>query len=562
MATSSSPIRTRTSISSSSSINFPSSTSTASFSPLPTPAPRQDRSDRPSQLYRAYAVPVEEVRDRQVILPNNANYVSRSSIDKGKGKAVDSEGTSTSHKKEKKKRGTSGSRRSKRGLDLGLVEGWQDAKRTLQKRLPMAEGYPSCNYVGNGILSCYPESNTTIVEGTYSKFIWNAQFPTFIGAGDVDIYLYNANTEEIATSWLGVQNARGMIGITPDDEWWPQESAQEWFNSDRNQTIPYYFIVVDGDSELTGGETRQSTFTVIQTAPPSSLSSTLAILTASSLSSVSSISAASASASLSSLSSELSASSVSASSASRSTTTRSDGSLQPSEDGSGGGPAIPKWAIAIIVILGFFALVGGAFAIFFCLGRARKRRRQNEAMLAARGGAGGTDTEREALSGAGEGGVGGAGTGTEDGFSNSNASREPILGSSPTNSGGGFSSLAPAMVGAGAGGAALGAIAGRKEEGDSEDEKQGGLDRNEAARMAEAFRAALRRPEFPHHESSGESGGGVMPTSREDPGIEGEGTSPGEEGEEGRGRELIEEELRSEGMSMRDVAGGGGKKWG
>jgi hypothetical protein len=177
---------------------------------------------------------------------------------------------------------------------------------------------PSCNYVGNGILSCYPESNTTIVQGNYSKFIWNAQFPTFIVSfssfnelsketfeltflsflgcwvssskdcnitsargtdqvflrsffSDVDIYLYNANTEEIATSWLGVQNARGMIGITPDDEWWPEETASEWFNSNENRTIPYYFIVVDGGSQLTGGETHQSTFTVIREFPSSSL---------------------------------------------------------------------------------------------------------------------------------------------------------------------------------------------------------------------------------------------------------------------------------------------------
>jgi len=123
--------------------------------------------------------------------------------------------------------------------------------------------------------------------------------------------------------------------------------------------------------------------------------------------------------------------------------------------------------------------------------------------------------------------------------------------------------ITPAVIGGGAGGAALGALAagaGKKDEEKEEEER--GLDRNDAARMAEAFRAALRRPEFPHNtgtESSGESQALTGGTN-----LEGGGTSGGEgEGEDpGRGRELIEEELRSEGKSMRDVEGGGGKRWG
>ena len=92
-----------------------------------------------------------------------------------------------------------------------------------------------------------------------SKLTRRSQFRS-----DVDIYLYNANTEDIATSWRGVQNARGMIGIVPDEEWWPEQSASEWFNRESNVTIPYFFVIVDGGDELTGGETHQSTFTVIR----------------------------------------------------------------------------------------------------------------------------------------------------------------------------------------------------------------------------------------------------------------------------------------------------------
>ncbi|GAA5984035.1 hypothetical protein JCM5350_004999 [Sporobolomyces pararoseus] len=525
--------------------------------PLPTRAPLQDRSNTHQELYRAYAIPVRGIAgDRQVINDSNnpevaADLISQSfvSLGKGKGKAVetDDNGYSETGKRRRNsgslRRRTSNRRRTAvGGLDLGLVSGFQEARRSLEKRLPMAEGYPSCNYVGNGILSCYPESNTTIVQGEYSKFIWNAQFPTFIGAGEVDIYLYNANTEEVATSWLGVQNARGMIGITPDEEWWPQESATEWFNNqNRNQSIPYYFVIVDGGSQLTGGETHQSTFTVIQTAPPTSLSSTLAILTASSLSSVSSVSAASAS-SASSLASQLSQSSLFSSSSSNSASsprsTNSNGELQPSNNDGGGGPAIPKWAIAIIVILGFFALVAGAFAIYFCLGRARRRRRLQEA------------TENNVSS-------------------NPNGSREPILGGGGSSAAGSPTSFAPALLGAGTGGAVLGAATagGKEKEGaeEEEEEKANGLDRNDAARMAEAFRAALRRPEFPHNgqgtESSGESGGLLSGGGSNGNNLE-ESSKDVEEGTPEGGRELIEEELRSEGMSMRDVEGGGGKRWG
>lgn len=92
-----------------------------------------------------------------------------------------------------------------------------------------------------------------------------------LSRSDVDIYLYNANTEDIATTWRGVQNARGMIGIVPDEEWWPEQSASEWFNRESNVTIPYFFVIVDGGDELTGGETHQSTFTVIRKCLLSSL---------------------------------------------------------------------------------------------------------------------------------------------------------------------------------------------------------------------------------------------------------------------------------------------------
>lgn len=41
---------------------------------------------------------------------------------------------------------------------------------------------PVCNNVGNSILSCFPQAGSNLVEGVWSKMIWNNNYPTFIGS--------------------------------------------------------------------------------------------------------------------------------------------------------------------------------------------------------------------------------------------------------------------------------------------------------------------------------------------------------------------------------------------
>ncbi|BGP35841.1 hypothetical protein JCM10296v2_007693 [Rhodotorula toruloides] len=382
--------------------------------------------------------------------------------------------------------------------------------------------------------------------------------PSFINRQYVDVYLYNADTQDIATSWKNESNARGMIGIVPSDPWWPEpQSAQSWFGSNaQNRTTLYFFVVVPAGQQLTGGEVHGATFRAIQTAAPSSLSSSLAALTASSVSSVSSASAASASSSLSALSASSASASALASRNSSSTgssdpsgTSRS-GSLQ---NESSSGPAIPRYAIALIVILGFLALVGGAIALYL-LGRARRRRREREAALAA--------------------GVAGAGAGasrsgdfvSEDDFTH--GSQDPILGAGgargSASSGRPRTSSSVAGAGAGAaGGLATGAAAVSL----MSERDESMLSHSDAARMAEAFRAALRRPDFPAPgpEADGavaaglaaaRPGAGPSPT-----GAAGGDDSNGSGEGNGVGRGLLEDELRGEGKSMRQVEGRG-KGWG
>jgi len=209
---------------------FHSFDSHGSPSPSITPGPLPDLSIQHKQLHYAYAVPVERLYEEPRLHNNGNSTVSSSSSiisDRLEGTRVDGEaigynrpsGEGRSWKGKEREwvnrsEDGNGSRlakkgsRRRRGLPLGLVGDMEDARRSLEKRLPMAEGCellssflplssaspcyeceltlfstrpdPSCNLVGNGVLSCFPESDTTIVQSEYSKFIWNANFPTFI----------------------------------------------------------------------------------------------------------------------------------------------------------------------------------------------------------------------------------------------------------------------------------------------------------------------------------------------------------------------------------------------
>ncbi|KAJ9097297.1 hypothetical protein QFC21_004966 [Naganishia friedmannii] len=228
---------------------------------------------------------------------------------------------------------------------------------------PVAKGYPSCDNVGNTVLSCFPLDNTTLVQGTYSRFIWNANYPTFIAANAVDAYLFHADSMQVAKTWTGMPNDQGMCAILPDDNWWSNRSEATELPVGRNRTWGYYFVVVPTGDRLTGGEVHQNTFSAIQTAPPRSV-----------LASLSSASAASATlAALSTSSSRASSSSTNASTAARSDPS---GSLQNGSASPGSG--FPKWAIAVIVILGVLlalTLLGIAIVL---LRRRSKRQEQRQ----------------------------------------------------------------------------------------------------------------------------------------------------------------------------------------
>lgn len=251
---------------------------------------------------------------------------------------------------------------------------------------------------------------------------------------------------------------------------------------------------------------------VSETAPPATLLASIASA---------SLSSASVASSLSSLTAHPSSTSIPTSSTPSSTGTT--GTLQPSSSSSSG-LSIPGWAIALIVILGVFALVAGIVLSYFCIGGIRRRRNRDD--LGESGGAG--RRGRESVSG-------------------SQGSQEPMLASAttannvekkndPLNSNNSNNSNNP-------------------------------INHDSALLMAEAYRSELRKPTFvqtpTRHSSTGAAieGSTTGSTDYSPHGSESSGPILDRKSSGGMmGREIMNDSLAEEGQKISNV--GGGKRWG
>ncbi|PWN89221.1 hypothetical protein FA10DRAFT_138582 [Acaromyces ingoldii] len=401
--------------------------------------------------------------------------------------------------------------------------------RLLTKRQTEAE--QQC-FVGNEKLSCYPTANTRVDQGTWSKLIWNSNYPEFTNNGGyVDVYLFHQDSDQVATSWTSIDNGQGRLSFNPGDSWWQGREPADNFNG-TDIAWPFYFVITYAGAGLSGTTHRLSTWFAVQTALPvavaeSRSSASVAASLSSAAASASAASAASATMTGSDLSS-LSASEAAASSSfaaslssalvsslqsqglsgtqtlqGTATTTLDDGrvitatatgqangQLPAGSNGEEGG--LPAYAIALIVVFGFLALVAALVGAYFLMAAARRRRERG-----GQGSHAGSDTPMMA---------GVAGGGSDEG--DDDMMRE---------------------VGVAGAGAAAGAAASRGREADTP------FSSNEASRMAEAFRAALRRPQF--------FGGGSGTSAQQD-----EGTSPGNDSSGSGGNQSSP----GEGLSARD----------
>ncbi|KAG8913959.1 hypothetical protein FRC01_004294 [Tulasnella sp. 417] len=198
----------------------------------------------------------------------------------------------------------------------------------------------------------------------------NTNIPEFIGLpGQVDVYLYHADSGQLVQSWPGLYNVQGEINVVANDSFWDYRMSK-W---QPGQTIPYtyYFVIVKAGTPLTGGEPKQATWTAVQTAFAESV-----YASSSSAASVSSVSMASWLSALGPTSASIISASMSRASASALATSGPSGAgLQGSGEGDNNG-GFPAWAIALLVILGFLAFLSMAGLGYVLIRNWRRKHRR------------------------------------------------------------------------------------------------------------------------------------------------------------------------------------------
>lgn len=255
-----------------------------------------------------------------------------------------------------------------------MAESWDEGKeRSLVARQVIVDqpaidnALRDCQvFSGNDVISCYPTSGVHVPQHDWATFVWNSRRPELTQINLVDIYLFRGDSRREVLSFKNQpnpQNQAGWIRAQVDDRWFGEDGL-EW--SGGNKSYPFYWVIIRSDKTLDGNEIPQSIFTAVQTTVADSVAASSSSAAAASSSSAASASAAS----LSSLSA-LSSSVVTTINGTPTTYwTNPSGNVQPFNNGN---DPFPRWAIAVIVVLGFFAIAATCILIFFIIRRIRRR---------------------------------------------------------------------------------------------------------------------------------------------------------------------------------------------
>ncbi|KAH7885079.1 hypothetical protein F5I97DRAFT_1811046 [Phlebopus sp. FC_14] len=231
----------------------------------------------------------------------------------------------------------------------------------------VAEAKYNCQiYANNNNVTCFPDANDQVLQHQWAAVVWNSKRPQIDQYNLVNLYLFNADTQQPLFTITNVTNPTGTAGqynLPVNDSWFGEEGLS-W--NGQNLSYPFYWIVTNQNG-LDGSQTTNPTFYAIQTTYADSVASSMSSASLSSLSAQSTLSAMSVMSSLSSQSTASASESASASSSNSS----SSGSIQQSQ----GNSAFPHWAIAVIVVLGFLAIVAGGALIWLIMRRLRRRER-------------------------------------------------------------------------------------------------------------------------------------------------------------------------------------------
>ena len=331
---------------------------------------------------------------------------------------------------------------------------------------------------------CPVYQTTDSLTSCFSFILGNTQYTLFFsndGDGMVDLYLRNADSDQVKGIWTATRQS-GALKLLVNDTWWDNRAVDLWTGQPRNWT--FYWVIVPSGTVLNGGEVHQPTFTVVQTALPNyAISSSSASMESASMNSASR-----------SLASEDAAASLSK-------------ALQNNPTQSNGGNDFPAWAIALVVVLGVVTLTCILSLVFVLQRYLRRKQRMDDRRNSM-----GSDSPMMATAAADP-----SSPITHESSYTGHQAALPTLVRSPPSIHHDISSV--------------------HSKGTAADPM---ISTNEAAYMADAFRKALRRPDFTD-------------------GPQEEGESPENNGVQTE-QQLLKSELAGEGRDIRSVGSERGVK--
>ncbi|KAF8158561.1 hypothetical protein B0H34DRAFT_797929 [Crassisporium funariophilum] len=200
---------------------------------------------------------------------------------------------------------------------------------------------------GNDVFSCFPTADTTVPQREWASFVWNSRRPELTQTNLVDVFLFRADSQQQLLHFRHLPNPSDQAGLirTQVNDTWFGADGLNW--SGRNVSFPYYWVILRSDKSLDGNQAPQPIFTAVQTTVLDS------VATAASIASVASLSAAS----------------LTLTPTTGAAPTSGAGNVQRPSNAS----SFPRWAIAVIVVLGFLAIAATCILAFLILRRIRRR---------------------------------------------------------------------------------------------------------------------------------------------------------------------------------------------
>ncbi|KAG1822505.1 uncharacterized protein BJ212DRAFT_809112 [Suillus subaureus] len=214
-------------------------------------------------------------------------------------------------------------------------------------------------YADNSQVTCYPGAGDLVIQHQWAPVVWNSRRPQLSQFNVVQLYLIDADTNLPILNFTQTNptNNAGEMNAPVNDTWFGTK-GNSW-TPGQNFSYPFYWVVTNQDG-LDGSQTTNPTFTAIQTTYADAVVSSMQSSSSAAAASSSAAAASSSAAALSSASSSLHASG---------TSSLPSGNVQSNNSNA----PFPHWAIAVIVVLGFLAIVAGGVLIWLIARRLRRR---------------------------------------------------------------------------------------------------------------------------------------------------------------------------------------------